>query len=702
MSAPMKTPGVYIKELDAFGNSVVPVPTAIPVFIGYTQKTSFKGKSLLKKAQKISSLADFQSIYVDPDPTKRPNISFKVLPPQSTSFNSTDLYTGASSPSDKLGVPDNLYINTTENKIYTKDDYSWAEAAITIAGTGNKAPVAATPGDDGSYFIDTTAKKIYGPKAEGVWPSTGIALVTGTAAPTAATNATEGQYFYDTSGKKIYGPKTTGAWPSTGAPLVTGTGAPTSANTGKKDDFYFDTAATTIYGPIKTGTTFPTAGTSLDIKTADFKINEIEYTIPPTTQINRLHSAIKFFYANGGGDCYILSIGDYNSTPFDLKLFNAAIDLLKKESEPTMLVIPDAVELDVNDAFSLQSKMINHCGEDMPSRVAILDIPGGFNEPEDDPTASVNAFRSNVNPILPKSNSYAAVYYPWLHTTIYQDSDLSIKNIDSSSYQTIANILTDEFADNKKIKKEEVNNMISYLTNATFLPTGVTSLTPDERAVEVSKADAAMKKLSEQYAFILGKLKRKLNLMPPSAAMAGIYTSVDNNIGVWKAPANVGVQNVIAPAVKIDHEMQEDLNKPINGKSVCAIRAFKGMGNLVWGARTLDGNSNDWRYINVRRTLIYIEQSIKDAAKAYVFDPNDANTWVTVQSMISNFLTGLWKQGGLVGPKPADAFSVSVGLGTTMSNDDIQNGIMRISVKVALSHPAEFIEITFQQQQQKA
>ena len=123
---------------------------------------------------------------------------------------------------------------------------------------------------------------------------------------------------------------------------------------------------------------------------------------------------------------------------------------------------------------------------------------------------------------------------------------------------------------------------------------------------------------------------------------------------------------------------------------------------MVWGARTLDGNSNDWRYVNVRRTLIFLEQSIKEAAKAYVFAPNDANTWVTVKSMISNFLTGVWKQGGLVGPKPADAYSVSVGLGTTMTNEDIQLGIMRVMVKVAVSHPAEFIEITFKQQMQKA
>ena len=143
--------------------------------------------------------------------------------------------------------------------------------------------------------------------------------------------------------------------------------------------------------------------------------------------------------------------------------------------------------------------------------------------------------------------------------------------------------------------------------------------------------------------------------------------------------------------------MQQDLNISLTGKSVCAIRAFHGRGNLVWGARTLDGNSNEWRYVNVRRTVIFLEQSVKDAVKAYVFAPNDASTWVAVKSMIANFLTGVWRQGGLVGPKPADAFAVSVGLGSTMTNDDIQNGIMRITVLVAVSRPAEFIVISFQQ-----
>jgi phage tail sheath protein FI len=204
------------------------------------------------------------------------------------------------------------------------------------------------------------------------------------------------------------------------------------------------------------------------------------------------------------------------------------------------------------------------------------------------------------------------------------------------------------------------------------------------------------------YNDILLDIKNQCNLLPPSGAIAGILTMVDNSLGVWKAPANVSLNSVVSPAVNISHDDQEDLNVTTQGKSINAIRPFIGEGVLVWGARTLDGNSLDWRYLSVRRTMIMLEESIKLATKAYVFDSNNANTWVTIKSMINNFLTGIWKRGGLAGTSPEDAFSVHVGLGETMTSVDINNGILRVSVLVAITKPAEFIEITFQQQMQKS
>jgi phage tail sheath protein FI len=115
------------------------------------------------------------------------------------------------------------------------------------------------------------------------------------------------------------------------------------------------------------------------------------------------------------------------------------------------------------------------------------------------------------------------------------------------------------------------------------------------------------------------------------------------------------------------------------------------------GSKTLAGNSVEWKYINVRRLFILIEQSIKNAAFSVVFKPNVPITWSGVKATINNFLTNLWRQGALVGESPAEAFSVGCGLGETMSQNDINEGIMRIQVKIAPSRPAEFIVISFEQ-----
>jgi uncharacterized protein len=204
------------------------------------------------------------------------------------------------------------------------------------------------------------------------------------------------------------------------------------------------------------------------------------------------------------------------------------------------------------------------------------------------------------------------------------------------------------------------------------------------------------------YQQIMNEIRNRLNLLPPAGAMAGIYANTDNNRGVWEAPANISLTSVTTPAVTITDNEQATMNIPVSGKAVNAIRFFTGRGTLVWGARTLDGNSNDWRYINVRRTMIMIEQSVKAACQPYVFEPNNAATWATVQTMLSSFLTTLWQQGALAGAKPEQAFAVQVGLGSTMTAEDILNGVMVVSVMVAIVHPAEFIVITFRQQQQQS
>ena len=178
---------------------------------------------------------------------------------------------------------------------------------------------------------------------------------------------------------------------------------------------------------------------------------------------------------------------------------------------------------------------------------------------------------------------------------------------------------------------------------------------------------------------------------------------MDRDRGVWKAPANVAVASVIALAQTFTDADQGLLNiDPTSGKSINVIRSFTGRGTLVWGARTLAGNDNEWRYIPVRRLFIMIEESAQKSTAFAVFEPNTAETWLKVRAMIESFLYGLWQQGALAGSKPEAAYFVHVGLGTTMTAQDILEGRMIVEIGIAAVRPAEFIILRFSHKMQEA
>ena len=428
---------------------------------------------------------------------------------------------------------------------------------------------------------------------------------------------------------------------------------------------------------------------SASTETPDFTVGTTKYKISQTGGKYLLYYSMLMFYANGGGPCYVVSVGSY-SDGVDKDLMIGGIGELIKEQEPTMVVIPETTLLDdIDKSAAVHQEMLSHCGYKMKNRIAILDIWEGFRDRKDPAGDYVLNFRNKIGTNF---LDFGAAYYPWVNTSIVQNKDLSYLNI--ATKDKLQQMLTDELLPpgNRMdpAKQTELAAKIAEIADATL---------PE---VEKSLLNKTLAVISPVFNDIMKHMKDTLNLLPPGTAMAGIYTMVDNTRGVWKAPANVSMSTVVAPTVNITHDDQEELNVPLNGKSINAIRSFIGEGTLVWGARTLDGNSLDWRYINVRRTMIMLEESIKIASKAYVFEPNVANTWVTMKSMISNFLTGIWKRGGLAGASPDDAFSVHIGLGETMTAEDILEGILRITVLVAVTRPAEFIEITFQQQMQKS
>lgn len=188
--------------------------------------------------------------------------------------------------------------------------------------------------------------------------------------------------------------------------------------------------------------------------------------------------------------------------------------------------------------------------------------------------------------------------------------------------------------------------------------------------------------------------------IPVSAAVAGVYCATDQSRGVWKAPANVQLQGGVWPKVKVSDVQQSyytvgaSCPKPLN-----MIRCFQTGIALVWGARTLasDQNKDRWQYVPVRRLFNAAEKDIKRAMAFAVFEPNNQPTWEKVRAAIDAYLHGIWRAGGLMGAKPEEAYFVQVGLGVTMTQDDINKGQMMVKVGMAPVFPAEFIILQFTQ-----
>ncbi len=180
-------------------------------------------------------------------------------------------------------------------------------------------------------------------------------------------------------------------------------------------------------------------------------------------------------------------------------------------------------------------------------------------------------------------------------------------------------------------------------------------------------------------------LAKRSAYFPPSGAMAGIYARTDNERGVHKAPANEIVRGCTGLSCNYNEGEQDILNP----KGVNLIRAFTGRGIRVWGARTMSSNGL-WKYVNVRRLYIYIEESIKANTNWVVFEPNSEVLWGRVTRTIEMFLATCWRSGALAGSTPSEAYFVECGP-TTMTQDDIDNGRLICNIGIAAVKPAEFV-----------
>ena len=388
----------------------------------------------------------------------------------------------------------------------------------------------------------------------------------------------------------------------------------------------------------------------------------------------RLAHAVRHFYDNGGGRCYIVSIGGYESSAVDSDIaaaYLSGLHALAREDEPTLIVLPDLGGMAPGDptdqeqvsATSAQyhgvlTQALNQCAA-LGDRFLICDLWEG-----DEPgSAGIDDFRNRIG----TSNlKYGAAYHPHLQTTLPWPWDEEEIVVSQSASRSDDGALTQP------------------------------GIHDGANLAQLRTASPAI------YGAVRGELNRYSVNLPPSAAVAGVYATVDRTRGVWKAPANVSLASVRSVRVAIDQDLNDLMNVHATGKSINALRFFAGKGFLVWGARTLAGNDNEWRYVPVRRLFNMVEESTKNASEPFVFEPNDANTWAKVKAMIENFLTTLWRQGALAGAKPEDAFYVRVGLGVTMTAQDVLEGRMNVEIGMAAVRPAEFIVLRFSHKMQES
>ncbi|NRN29491.1 phage tail sheath family protein [Photorhabdus heterorhabditis] len=181
-------------------------------------------------------------------------------------------------------------------------------------------------------------------------------------------------------------------------------------------------------------------------------------------------------------------------------------------------------------------------------------------------------------------------------------------------------------------------------------------------------------------------------VLSPTAAVAAVIQRTDNEIGVWKAPANIALSQVIRP---VKSYLQGSVLFNSGGTSLNVIRSFPGKGIRVWGCRTLENtDSTPWRYLQTRRLVSYVTAHLTQLARMYVFEPNNELTWMKLKGQSYNWLRQLWLQGGLYGSQEDEAFNILLGVNETMTEDDVRAGKMIMKVELAVLFPAEFIEIS--------
>lgn len=364
----------------------------------------------------------------------------------------------------------------------------------------------------------------------------------------------------------------------------------------------------------------------------------------------KMYYSVQLYFGNGGGPCYILSLGeDRDTTEVDFMDFRNALSIAVSVKEVSILVFPDAGLLRRYQFYGLYKEVLRQFDKN-GNQFLIADIYKA---------EQADAIRNLRRQTGSFQLSYAAAYYPnlILEFPFYYDE---------SEVRVSGNLEFERIPEGSVLRSDDPQKSIYHIDR-------------------------------NLYHDIKNEIESRELIVPPSAAIAAVFARTDEDRGVWKAPANAELNYVQGLTAAVDDSMQEGLNVDANGKSINAIRDFAERGIRVWGARTLDGNNYDWRYINQRRFCDMVKVSVIEAVEKFKNEPNSPQTWNILKILIGDFLMKQWRAGALQGHKFEAAAFVSVGLGETMTENDLAEGRLKIMIGLALMRPSEFTLLHIEQ-----
>lgn len=685
MASTYKTPGVYVEEISVFPPSIAQVETAVPAFIGYTASHSKLGENLLLKPTKIRSLAEYEELFgkapatvVDSVQLDGSNnvvatklkdgfllydslrlfyanggskcyiISVGTYPAGTGDVSDTDLQAGLTELEKEdeptlIVVPDAVFL--AADKIIALQQAALAQAAK----LGDRFCILDVRPDEKNAEGQITAGFI--DKAEEFRNAIGVKNLKYGAAygPYLKTNLEKRIRYSDLKGK------------ITRLGVAVGLGGLTSDSATIKSIEILDRA---VADGVALAALLPGGLSALE---ADFLAKENDFKTKmndPATSIVTQRTSYK-------------------------NLLVVVFDILKTKA--------DAVAVNTGGTFA---QGVTSGGK--PVRFLRDDVLASIGE------TAPGALHSAANTLLALATHSARVGVATAISDVIKPSELAAPEWGAFATGNAADFYAEDngpLAGDAQVAAERKNLLQGAATAArTFkgVLAEVSNLKDTADAHEATYENALIATFP-LFKTLIDRVKNSVTEMPPSGAIAGVYTDVDATRGVHKAPANVSLSSVVGLTDIISHEEQEDLNVDVvAGKSINVIRPFTGKGILVWGARTLAGNDNEWRYVSVRRFFNMVEESTKKATDQFVFEPNDANTWTKVKAMIENFLINQWRAGALAGSTPEQAFFVRVGLGQTMTAQDVLEGKMIVEIGMAAVRPAEFIILRFSHKMQEA